>query len=88
MNLSNGEKKAWIEPQLFWKLDLLIALLFHCQNRHLTELPFQYCYRADISTLVILRAMFKPQQQLDGHHLLHLLFHKVVLQKQTNKKIK
>lgn len=36
-NLSDGVKKAWIEPQLSWKLDLLIASLFHCQNRHLTE---------------------------------------------------
>lgn len=36
-NLSNEVKKVWIKPQLSWKLDLLIASLFHCQNHHPTE---------------------------------------------------
>lgn len=78
-NLSSEVKKVWIKPQFSWKLDLLIASFFHCQNRHLTEQKsFQYCYRANISTLVILGDMFNYHQKLDSHHLAHLVSHSVV----------
>lgn len=52
-------------------------------SSHWTEIPFQYCYRADISTLVILGATFNHQQKLAGHQLPHLVFHNFV--EKTNK---
>lgn len=84
-NLCNEVKKDLDQAPAFLKTRLTNCLILPLSKppSHGTEISFQYCYRANISTLVILGDIFSYHQQLDSHHLHHLVSHNVVLRRRV-----
>lgn len=87
-NFSNEVKKGLDKAPAFLKTRLAncLTLPLSKPSAHGTEISFQYCYRANISTLVILGDMFSYHQQLDSLHLPHWASHHVVLRGRVQNK--